>query len=341
MDATPAGHDIIVVGGSAGGLQALQRLVADLPADLPASVFVVLHLGATSHLADILDRVTALPVSQAVNGQSFARGQIYVAVPDRHLLLHNGHMLLRRGPRENLCRPALDPLFRSAAASYGGRVIGVVLSGALNDGAAGLDAIKCGGGLAVVQDPHDAAVRSMPDNALRHVAVDHVVPAAAMGALLARLAAEPAGTSAGLPVSVRLEAAIAAEELDGMKIQDELGEPSPFTCPECHGALWELADDSILRYRCHVGHAFTGEAMLSAHSSEVEALLWSLMRSHRERAALARRMAEEERKHNRDKAANVFQARSRDYEEDAELVRRLLVDRGDSAADAEQPTAAG
>jgi two-component system chemotaxis response regulator CheB len=189
----PKGHDIVVIGASAGGLQALQRLLSDLPANLPAAIFIVLHMGASSHLAQVLGRSAVLPVSPAKSGQPIERGRIYVAVPGVHLLLHDEHILLRRGPRENLARPAIDPLFRSAACAFGARVIGVVLSGSLNDGTAGLRAIKQCGGIAIVQDPMDAAVPDMPRSAQRYVDTDHTVPIDALGDLLVRLVREPAG----------------------------------------------------------------------------------------------------------------------------------------------------
>lgn len=324
MNPKAQNHDIIVIGASAGGLQPLRELMSKLPPDLPAAIFVVLHVGATSHLAHILGRASALPVLRTVSGEPIERRRVYVAVPGFHLLLHDGHILLRRGPRENMARPAIDPLFRSAAASFGARVIGVILSGALNDGTAGLAAIKRCGGVAVVQDPADAAVPDMPQSAINHVNVDHCVPSAAMANLLARLAAAPAGPTPPIPLDVRLEAAIAAQELADMQTEDRLGTPSRFSCPECHGTLWEVAEGNLLRYRCHVGHAFTGDAMLAAQADEVDHLLSALLRSHQERADLARRMAEQERLENRHSLAAQFLARAREYERDAEVVQRLL-----------------
>src|SRR6185312_13861994 len=173
-------------------LDALRILLGDLPPDLPASVFVVLHVGATSHLASILDKVSTLPVTPAESGAFIERARVYVATPGKHLLLHDDHILLRRGPRENHSRPAIDALFRSAAASCGSRVIGVLLSGSLSDGTAGLRAIKRCGGVAIVQKPEEALVPSMPRSAQRHVDIDHVRSAAGMAALLVGLAREPA-----------------------------------------------------------------------------------------------------------------------------------------------------
>lgn len=318
-------HDIIVIGASTGGVEALQDLMRGLPADLPAAVFIVLHIGRwESRLAELLDRAGPLPVAEAESGGAIERGHVYVAVPDRHLLLHDGHMMLRRGPRENMTRPAIDPLFRSAACSFGARVIGVVLSGALDDGTAGLRAIKCCGGIAIIQDPADAAVRDMPRSALHHVAVDHAAPIAAMGALLARLAAAPADRTPEIPRDVCLEAAIAAQELQDMTRERQLGALSPFSCPECGGGLWELADGSMLRYRCHLGHAYTADAMLAAEADETEHLLLRLLRSSRDRAELAHRLADCERARQNNRLADQLQARAEEYQENAELLQRLL-----------------
>ena len=204
--------------------------------------------------------------------------------------------------------------------------IGVVLSGRLNDGTAGLCAIKRCGGIAVVQKPSDAAYPDMPLSALQHAEIDYVVPTRALGELLTRLAQEPADETPPIPLEIKLETAIAAQELSGMEAEDQLGSPSQFTCPECHGTLWEIDEGSLLRYRCHVGHAFTAAAMLEAQTSSAEEMLWSLMRVHRERAALARRMARAERSQSREAAATELQQRARGYDEDADIIRRLLSD---------------
>jgi two-component system chemotaxis response regulator CheB len=317
------GHDIIVIGASSGGLDALRQLVQDLPGNLSAAVFIVMHVGIRSHLTEILRKLSALPVVPAESGMPIRPGTIYVAKPGKHLLIHDGHILLRRGPRENMARPAIDPLFRTAAASHGGRVIGVVLSGALNDGTAGLRAVKRCGGLAVVQDPDDASVPFMPRSALRHVQVDHVARTDRMGQLLDRLAREPAGPTPEIPMDIRLEATLAAQEKGSMELENKLGKLSPFTCPECNGALWEISDGSMLRYRCHVGHAFTAEAVLTGRAAEVDKMLEGLVRSHQEHAALARRMAKQERSLQNDSLAEQFEARAKEYEDDAEVVCRL------------------
>ena len=318
------GHDIIVIGASAGGIEPLRRLMRDLPSDLAASVFVVVHVGAERHLAALLSRGSALPVTRASNGERVKRGHVYVAGPGAHLLLHSRHVLLRRGPRENFARPAIDPLFRSAAATFGGRVIGVVLSGGLNDGTAGLIAIKRCGGLAVVQDPEDAASPGMPRSALQHVEADHVTDAAGLANLLVRLSQEPAGETPEIPLSIRLETAIAAQEPTDMATEDQLGKLSRFSCPECHGTLWEIEEGSFLRYRCHVGHAYTTDAVLEGQAQEIDRILEQLLRAHQERAALARRMANQELSENRHNLAAQLARRAKEYEDEAKVIGELV-----------------
>lgn len=315
-----AHHHIIVIGASAGGIEPLKQIVGDLPPDLPAAVFVVLHVGQVSYLPEILERASRLTTLVASNGAAVEAGTVYVAPPGFHLLLHDSHMMLRRGPRENLARPAIDPLFRSAALSFGASVIGVLLSGSLSDGTAGLRAIKAVGGLAVVQHPKDALVPAMVQSALHHVEVDHCLPAAQLGGLLARLAAEPVGKTLPAPPGVRPEAVVAAQEHSTMKDEDRLGELSVFTCPECHGPLREIEDGDMLRYRCHTGHAFTADAMMEAQAVEADGILWSLLRSHQQRAEFTWRMAERE-------VAAQLGKRAREYEADARVIERILESR--------------
>jgi len=323
----PQNHCIIVIGASAGGVEPLQRIVRDLPLDLHAAVFVVLHVGSTSYLPAILDRTSSLKVSEATNGATFELGNVYVAPPGFHLLLHDDHMMLRRGPRENLARPAIDPLFRTAALSYGARVIGVVLSGSLSDGTAGLRAIKAVGGLAVVQHPADTAVPDMVKSVLRYVEVDHCVPAEELGSLLGTLATEPAGRTQSAPLGVRVEAAVAAQEHSSVQNEDRLGELSMFTCPECHGPLWEIEDGEMLRYRCHTGHAFTPDAVMEAQSAELEEILWSLLRAHQQRARFTRRIAQRLGAKGDAHLIRQLNERAKEHEADAGMIERILQSR--------------
>ena len=326
-------HGVVVVGASAGGVEALADLAASLPGDLPAAVFVVLHLPATgtSALPEILGRHGPLPAGHVRDGEPIQPGQIYVAPPDHHVLLRTGHVHLSRGPRENGHRPAIDPLFRSAAREYATRVVGVVLSGALDDGTGGLLAIKSRGGIAVVQDPTDALYPGIPDNALQHVEVDHVLPAAAMGELLVRLIADSAEAPADpAPTGMRVEV-----EMEGFSLEafegDHPGRPSGFSCPDCHGVLWAIRDGGLERYRCRVGHAWSPESLLTQQSEALEAALWIALRSLEERAALARRLAEPARRRGHRITATRFEEQASEAQQAARLVRDLLLNRGNFA----------
>jgi two-component system chemotaxis response regulator CheB len=243
------------------------QICAGLPADLPASVFVVEHISPTSKsvLPDLLSKAGPLPAKHPMDGEPIRSGQIVVAPPDFHLLLQDGHVLLRRGPQENRTRPAIDPLFRSAAVAYGPRVIGVVLTGLLDDGTAGLQAIKRCGGTCVVQDPDDAQWPDMPRRALERDGVDHVATPAEMPALLDRLCREPAGPKLPVPPSLEIEGRIAAQELGPADVPT-LGEPSALSCPVCGGVLNEVLEDGTARFRCQTGHAFTSEGLVVAQS---------------------------------------------------------------------------
>ncbi len=323
------GHDIIVIGASAGGVEALQTIAKALPAHLDAAVFVVLHVTseATSALPAILNRAGPLQAHHAINNEPISHRRIYVAQPDFHLVLRDGQVRVVHGPRENRSRPAIDPLFRSAAIIYGPRVVGVILSGALDDGTAGLRAIKAQGGIAVVQDPDDAVVSGMPRSAIEYVAVDHILPVAEIGPLLARLANQPASTTVPMP-SRRLvmEAEMSTLEADIMEDDDKYAaQPSPFTCPECHGTLWELVDGDLVRYRCRVGHTYSAGSMTVEQGQSTERALWAALRALEEKAALARRLEHAARDRHHDDVATRFEDRARETEAHAEIVRRLIL----------------
>jgi two-component system chemotaxis response regulator CheB len=320
-----ANRDIVVIGGSAGALAALKTLLPGLPEDFPAAIFVVMHIGTTTHsvLPEILSRAGPLPAQSARDGAGFERGCIYVAPPDRHLLLDRGRIALRRGPRENLARPAIDPLFRSAAAEFGARVIGVLLSGMLYDGASGLRAIKRCGGIAGVQA--DAPYPEMPSHALDVTDVDHRVPAAEIAALLVRLMGEPAGASPEVPEDIRFEARMAAGEVNGIKVEERLGTLTPLTCPECGGSLWEMEDGPVLRHRCHAGHAYDGKLLLAEQSEVIDWALWSALRVHEERAALLRRQAEYARAREADREASRCEQLAAEHDEHVHSIRQFVM----------------
>jgi two-component system chemotaxis response regulator CheB len=287
--------DIIVIGASAGGVEALQRLCAALPADLPACVFVAQHLSpsARSMLPTLLYRVGPLHALSPTDGQEIEPGHIYVGAPDKHLLIRRGRVLMRRGPFENRTRPAVNALFRSAAVHYGSRVIGVVLTGLLDDGTEGLIAIKAAGGMSVIQDPEDAEWPSMPRNAQKRDHVDHSLPLAELPALLVRLAREEAGPNVPLPEEYAIEDRIAAQEFAVMEPDIVTpGEPSHISCPDCGGVLNHIEVQNEVRFRCQVGHAFTPLGLAEAQNAELERALGIAVRTHRDRLRLFGQMSE-------------------------------------------------
>jgi two-component system, chemotaxis family, protein-glutamate methylesterase/glutaminase len=273
----PPMQDIVVVGASAGGVEALQVLTAGLVTDLPASVFVVLHIGrgidGRSFLPEILARAGALPVKHPVEGEEICRAQIYVAPPDCHMLLRFGHVHVLHGPKENRTRPSINPLFRSAAAAYGPRVTGVILTGLLDDGVGGLAEIERRGGLAVVQDPATALYPSMPENALKCVNVDHVVP---------------------LHGIAQLVHALATTERDATEVEEPMERKLvDLTCPECRGPIWEERQGRIVQYRCRVGHAYSPLTFLKDYQDTVERTLWSTAVALEEAANISEKLAPE------------------------------------------------
>jgi two-component system, chemotaxis family, protein-glutamate methylesterase/glutaminase len=304
---TASPRRVIAVAASAGGVEALQRLVAHLPADLDAAVCIVLHIPSTgrSLLAPILGRATRLTVVLATDGAPLHAGTVYVAPADRHLLIGADRISLSSGPRENGVRPAADPMFRSLARSWGSAAVAVVLSGALDDGATGALAVAQAGGRVIVQDPDDALVPSMPVSAMAVTGAHDVLPVAEIGEALRRYAETPVAPSEAPPEEPELRST-----------------PSGFSCPECRGVLWELRERDVVRYRCRVGHIYSEEAMVSAQGTAVEAALWSALEALEERSELllriAKRMGDQPRSHQR------FTADARAADQRAAIIRRIL-----------------
>jgi two-component system, chemotaxis family, protein-glutamate methylesterase/glutaminase len=309
-------RDTVVVGASAGGVEALTCLVRGLPADFPATMLVVLHLmaGARSMLPQILARSGALAADLAFDGAPLHPSRIYVAPPDHHMLLRGDALRLSRGPRENGHRPAIDPLFRSAARARGPRVIGIILSGLLDDGAVGLSHVKDHGGVAIVQHPDDALHSAMPTAAMAASETDRLVPIEDMPDALIELAGQPA------PV-------IADEDWETVKPEpgtQEIGEriPTPLSCPVCGGAMWETLEASLLRFTCPVGHAYSVESMLDEHGTAVESAMWRALRIVEERADLLARIARRQNGATRTR----FQHRADAVRRQAVALRRVLID---------------
>jgi two-component system chemotaxis response regulator CheB len=321
-------RDVVVIGASAGGVEALEKLVAPLPPEIPAAMFVVLHLlsTGTSVLPAILTRAGGVPARTAQDGDAIERGQIYVAPPDRHMLLQDGEVRLTRGPRENGHRPAVDPLFRSAARAFGPRVIAVILSGSLDDGAAGIRFVQERGGATLVQDPGDAFYSGMPESALEAVEADHVLPIETMGRCLCEMLETPVVVeSNGNPAADEPEFGGDPLPLDVSYDpgSNPRGEPSGLTCPECGGALWENEEGPLVWFECRVGHGFSPESLVSEQSRALETALWAALQSLDERADIMRRL--ERRATRRESpSADRFRTRARATEAHAAAVRDAI-----------------
>ena len=304
-------RDTIVIGTSTGGLEALNRVLKPLPADLPAAIFIVLHTHTSSpgRLAEILGRVTPLKVAYALHGEPIERGRVYLAPPDNHLMLENGYVHVARGPKENGHRPAVDPLFRSAARSYGPRVVGVLLTGALDCGTAGLMTVKAQGGITIVQEPAEAVQPEMPHNALNHVEIDHVLRLGRIGPLLNRIA--------------RTRVVVPAVSHNGMlaEIEAATAQRADVVCPSCGGIMRESEISGLLRFRCHTGHTFSLDGLADEQARALETALWAAVRVLQESEVLARRMAtyadaDLERR---------FEEKAETTKQHAERIRRMLL----------------
>jgi len=320
-------RDIVAIGASAGGVRVLLQLAAALPTPLPAALLVVLHVGThRSLLPELMGARGDNPVLHPADGQPVQPGTIYVAPPDHHMLVASGAIRLQRGPKENHARPAIDPLFRSVALEYGPRAIGVVLSGRLDDGTAGLQAIRQCGGLAVVQDPDDAEQPDMPASALAHVAVDHCVPASRLADTLMALVEQPViAVAPAVPASLASEQAISIGADDPMQHLNAIGTRSRFACPDCNGVLWELNGSRPKRYRCHTGHGFTLRGLAHTQAESTDEALWSALRALQEREALLRELAVAGTGPEGDGAAAGTQAEAERTAQHVEILRRLLV----------------
>lgn len=322
------GRDVIVLGASAGGVHALSEVVGALPSDLPAVVFVVLHVAphGRSAMPAILTRAGCLPAIHPQDGEKIETGRVYVAPPDHHIILQNDVIRLSRAPTENGQRPAVDVLFRSAAQTYGRRVVGVVLTGNLDDGTVGLAVIKRYGGVAVAQNPEEADYPSMPLSAIQHVAVDHVLPLSGIAPLLAELASQPL---AEVPEPLKPEGRdMKKEELERGIDKEEQGIPADLSCPDCGGTLRESLVHGVVHFRCRTGHAYSPETLLAKQSDVVEAALWAAVRALQENAELARRM--ERRLHQAGKPGVLmeqrYQRRAQEAEHHAEVLRKVLME---------------
>ncbi|MFY9839124.1 MAG: chemotaxis protein CheB [Xanthobacteraceae bacterium] len=316
-------RDILAIGTSAGGVQALTFLAKHFRPEFPASVLVTIHLA--SHVRSALDVVLSeagpLPAQFASDGDVLKKGRIYIAPPNRHLIVDGHRLALGEGARENHARPAIDPMLRSAAVCCGARTVGVVLTGTLGDGASGLWAVKRAGGISVVQDPTDAAFSEMPLTASNRVQPDHVVPLADMPALLDRLVHQPAGEAKPVPPSLKFEVEIARGGRAEMDEMDGIGRRSVLACPDCGGVMWEIDEGKLSRFRCHVGHAYTAEMMSLALDENLRRSLASAERALEERVALARKLYKESLDAGHRLLAETWGDKARDFEGEMDIIR--------------------
>jgi two-component system chemotaxis response regulator CheB len=324
---------VVVVGASAGGVEALTTLVGGLPDDLDAAVCVVLHLPASaeSRLAHILSRAGPLPAVQARGGEKLVPGRIFVALPDRHLTVRGGHVLVARGPHENGLRPSIDVLFRSAAVSYGRRAVAIVLSGTRDDGVAGASAVGARGGCVFVQEPADSLFATLPEHTVSHDHPDRVLPVAELAPAVAaavRRLSEEVNVSENGNEEMRLETEYATLDADALDRDAPPGQSSAYACPACGGVLWEIDDAELPRYRCRVGHAYSAEGAAEAQGESVELALWTALRALQERAQMTERIADRVGVAGAKQSQARFEELAREAREQAEVIRRLLAGNG-------------
>ena len=329
---------IVLIGASAGGVSALTSLTAALPVDLAATVLIVMHVGARrSMLPSILQKLCPLSVKHAEDCDPLLPGQVLIAPPDRHLTVekHNGQPRARlwHGPKENHTRPAIDPLFRSAAAEFDGSVIATVLTGYLDDGTAGLQAVKACGGHAIVQDPSDAHAPDMPASAIAYVAVDQVLPLRDIGPALAALVKQPADTArSGAATAQQIDVPewVSVENryvraAAGIEDLQRIGKPSGYTCPECNGALWKISDAVPPRYRCHTGHSFSVRVLSELQNDAVETAIWSSLRALQEKARLEQEMGQDALAQQDVASASEHTQRAEKIQTDIDTLHSLLL----------------
>jgi two-component system chemotaxis response regulator CheB len=321
-----ANRDIVAIGTSAGGVQALLYLSMHLPADFPACILVTIHLPSDfrSSLDEILARAGSLPASFAQNGDRPKERHIYIAPPGHHMLMEDSRIILGQGPLENNVRPAIDPMLRSVAVCCGSRSVGVVLTGTLGDGASGLRAITRCGGIAVVQDPLDAAFPEMPLKALNRSMPQHVVFLEDMPGLLQQLVRQAAGEPMPVPESIKFEVEVAKSGRSSMREMDQIGRRSVLTCPECNGVMWEIDEGDLVRYRCHVGHAYTAEVMNLGLEENIRRALSTALRTLEERVALTEKLRSRASDQGHNRVTEHWARKKEEAEKEAEIIRAAI-----------------
>jgi len=322
-------YHIVVIGASAGGFEAIKTIIRNLPPDFQPPIFIVWHMSPDVNgiMPHVLNKENTIYAAHALAGEIIKPNRIYVAPPDHHLLIEDSTLRLTHGPKENHFRPAVDPMFRSASYTYGNRVIGIVLSGGLDDGTAGLWRIKHGGGVAIVQDPHNAEVPSMPENALREVAVDYCVPVDEMADLLVKLSATKPDVTINpvIDEKTKIEIGIAAGDNGYDRASLNIGELSPMTCPECHGVLSKITDGALTRYRCHTGHAFSIDTLLSLVTEKIEENLYNALSGIEESMMLLNHIGDHLAEINHTRLAALYFKKAKEAEDRANLLKNGLM----------------
>ena len=319
--------DIIAIGASAGGVEAVIKIATSLPPNLPAAILVVIHISpdSTGLMPNILNRSSVWNALQPEDGTPIEHGNIYLAPPDRHMLVEPGDRIrIVRGPKHNRHRPAIDPLFRTVAYVYDSRAVGVILTGFLSDGSSGLAMIKNAGGIAIVQDPNDALVPSMPRRALEEVDPDYCLPLAEIPATITGIVRD------GLPARKPVPSKVASMKKQKSKAEkpekvETEEQPSAFTCPECHGTIWEVRENGEVRFECRIGHSFSPESMAESNEEDVERALWAALRTLEESASLDQRLAELAAERHRSNAYELYSSKARERKKHADTLRDLLL----------------
>nr|WP_294781239.1 chemotaxis protein CheB [uncultured Flavobacterium sp.] len=317
---------IVVIGGSAGGFQAIKKIIKDLPKDFRPPIFIVWHTGAETEgvMPGVLNKINSIFAAYALDGEEIKPNRIYIAPPDHHMLLIKNTIKLSKGPKENHFRPAVDPLFRSASYHFGSRTIGIILSGALDDGTSGLWKIKASGGIAIVQDPNDAEVKSMPETALRNVTTDYCAPASEIGNLLTQIIEKEPDEIVYQDEQTALEIQSAAGIFSAERQSFNVGELSPFTCPECHGVLSKIIEGNVQRFRCHTGHAFSAAVLLESLQTRIENDLYTAMAGMDECSMLLNHLGDHLAEMNNSSAAAFYFIKAKETDTHAQALRRNL-----------------
>ncbi|HEX7795749.1 MAG TPA: chemotaxis protein CheB [Vicinamibacterales bacterium] len=338
----PSANQIVVIGASSGGLDAVREVAGGLPHEFAAPICVVIHTSADSPgvIPQIVGRATSMVTVGLRRAEKLERGKMYFAPPDCHLIVEPGRVRATKGPKENRFRPAIDPLFRTAAQAFGPGAIGVILTGNLDDGTAGLAAIKRLGGRAIVQDPRDALFPGMPQSAMAHVAVDYCVPLEQIAPLLVDLTERPVTAAPPIPFPRELETEvrIAKQENPIEAGLEHIGKPSRFACPDCHGVLLQIADDDRVRFRCHTGHGFSIDSLLAAYSDQAEGSLWTAIRSLEEAALFLDVLTKQAKLSSTAGDASHLAHRAAEARKDSEALREIVSRRGPlvTAAEADE-----